>query len=357
MNHIKVAIIGAGPAGASCAIYVSRAMLEPVMFAGLKSGGQLMFTTDVENYAGFPDGVTGPDLMINSHLQAQKFGTKIEYKYISAVDFSQRPFKLWTGDAGLPYEEMVKLDDSGYADHLNKIKSQEADFTADVVVITTGSEAIRLGVPGEDKFFGRGVSVCAVCDAAFYREKDTFVIGGGDSAMEDSLALAKFARSVTVVHRRESFKASKVMQERVLNNPKIKVLWNSELKEVIGDDKVSAAKIFNSKTNQTTDIPTDGVFMAIGHRPITKIFKDQIQLDSHGYIVTRQSPTKLGVEMANKNLDKTGSVTYPTMTSVEGVFAAGDQVDTRYKQAIVAAGAGAMASIDAERWYESQQQK
>ena len=354
MNHIKVAIIGAGPAGASCAIYNSRAMLEPTMFAGLKSGGQLMFTTDVENYAGFPDGVKGPDFMINTHKQAQKFGTKIEYKYITAVDFSQRPFKLWTGDAGLPYEEMMKLDDEGYKAHLNKIKANPAEYEADSVVITTGSEAIRLGVPGEDKFFGRGVSVCAVCDAAFFKEKDTIVVGGGDSAMEDSLALSKFAKSVTVIHRRDSFKASKVMQERVLNNEKIKVVWNSELKEVLGDDKVTAAKIFNSQTNETTDLPTDGVFMAIGHKPVTRIFKDQIQLDQRGYIVTRQSPTKLGAEMANNNLDEQDNVTYRTMTSVEGIFSAGDQVDTRYKQAIVAAGAGAAAAIDAERWYESQ---
>jgi thioredoxin reductase (NADPH) len=357
MNHTKVAIIGAGPAGASCAIYNSRAMLEPIMFAGLKSGGQLMFTSDVENYAGFPDGVKGPDLMINSHTQAQKFGTKIEYKYVTAVDFSQKPFKLWTNDAGLPYEEMAKLDDQGYTDHLNKIKATEPEFTADTVVITTGSEAIRLGVPGEDKFFGRGVSVCAVCDAAFYKDKDTVVIGGGDSAMEDSMALAKFAKSVTIIHRRDSFKASKVMQERVLNHEKIKVLWNSELKEVIGENKVSAAKIFNSQTNETTDVPTDGVFMAIGHKPVTKMFKDQIQLDKRGYIVTRQSPTKAGVEMANTNLDEQGSVIYPTMTNIEGVFAAGDQVDTRYKQAIVAAGAGSMAAIDAERWYESNHQE
>lgn len=357
MNHTKVAIIGAGPAGASCAIYNSRAKLEPVMFAGLKSGGQLMYTSDVENYAGFPDGVKGPDLMINSHTQAQKFGTKIEYKYVTAVDFSQRPFKLWTSDAGLPYEEMVKLSDEKYKSHLDKIRAEEPAYTADTVVITTGSEAIRLGVPGEDKFFGRGVSVCAVCDAAFYKDKDAIVVGGGDSAMEDSMALSKFAKSVTVVHRRDSFKASKVMQDRVLNNPKIKVLWNSELKEVIGEDKVTAAKIFNSQTNETTDVPTDGVFMAIGHRPVTKMFKDQILLSSHGYIITRQSPTQQGVEMAGNNLDEAGLVTYPTMTSVEGVFAAGDQVDTRYKQAIVAAGAGAMASIDAERWYESNHQE
>jgi len=356
MNHTKVAIIGAGPAGASCAIYNSRAMLEPIMFAGLKSGGQLMFTSDVENYAGFPDGIKGPDLMINSHKQAERFGTKIEYKYVTAVDFSHRPFKLWTSDAGLPYEEMAKLDEEEYQANQEKIKAQKPEYTADTVVITTGSEAIRLGVPGEDKFFGRGVSVCAVCDAAFFKDKNTVVVGGGDSAMEDSMALAKFAKSVTIVHRRDSFKASKVMQERVLNHAKIKVLWNSELKEVIGDKIVSGAKIFNSQTNKTTDLPADGIFMAIGHRPVTKMFKDQIQLDAHGYIVTKQSPTKDGVEMASNNLDENGLVIYPTMTSVEGVFAGGDQVDPRYKQAIVAAGAGAMVSIDAERWYESNHQ-
>lgn len=354
MQKIKVAIIGAGPAGASAAIYLSRAQLTPVMFAGHKAGGQLMYTTEVENYAGFPDGIKGPDLMIGAHNQAQKFGTKIEYNYISAVDFSQKPFKLWTNDSGLNFEEQMKLDDASYQAHLDKIKSSEPDFLAESVVITTGSEAIRLGVPGEDQFFGRGVSVCAVCDAAFYKDLDTIVIGGGDSAMEDATALSKFAKSVTIVHRRDSFKASKVMQQRVLNNPKIKVVWNNQLKEIVGQEKVVAVKVIDVNTNQESEIKTDGVFMAIGHKPVTRLFVNQIQLDSHGYIVTRQSPTKLGVELAQKNLTDENLVTFPTMTSVEGVFAAGDQVDLRYKQAIVAAGAGAMAALDAERWLESQ---
>jgi len=370
MQQLKVAIIGAGPAGTSAAIYLSRAQLAPTLYTGLKSGGQLMFTADVENYAGFPNGIKGPDLMIAAQQQAGKFGTKIEYLYITAVDFSARPFKLWTADAGLAYEEIAKLDDARFESHLAKIKALPHDVEAEAVVITTGSEAIRLGVPGEDKFFGRGVSVCAVCDAAFFKDKKTTVVGGGDSAMEDALALTKFATSVTVVHRRDSFKASKIMTERVLNNPKIKVLWNSELKEVVGNeagDKVHSIKILNNKDkvngearegalgqNKESIVETDGVFFAIGHKPVTRIFGGQIALDTRGYIVTKQSPTKEGVEMASKNLDENGVVTYPTMTSVEGVFAAGDQVDIRYKQAIAAAGAGAMAAIDTERWIESQ---
>lgn len=353
MKNIKVAVIGAGPAGASASIYLSRAQLAPVMFAGFKAGGQLMYTTEVENYAGFPDGIKGPDLMIGSHTQAQKFGTIIEYSYVTAVDFSARPFKIWTNDGGMSFDEQMKLDDESYAEHQAKIKASEPAFTADSVVITTGSEAIRLGAISEDKFFGRGVSVCAVCDAAFYKDQNAIVVGGGDSAMEDATALSKFAQSVTIIHRRDSFKASKVMQERVLNNPKIKVIWNSQLTEIVGTDKVVGAKILDLKTNTSSEIATNGVFMAIGHRPVTRLFKNQIELDDHGYIVTRQSPSAAGVKLANANLNKDNLVTFPTMTSVAGVFAAGDQVDLRYKQAIVAAGAGAMAALDAERWLES----
>lgn len=354
MKQIKVAVIGAGPAGASASIYLSRAQLAPVMFAGHKAGGQLMYTTDVENYAGFPEGIKGPDLMIGSHTQAQKFGTVIEYSYVSAVDFTARPFKIWTNDAGLAFDEQMKLDDSAYAAHQAKIKSEEPAFIAESVVITTGSEAIRLGAIGEDRFFGHGVSVCAVCDAAFYKDLNTIVVGGGDSAMEDATALSKFAKSVTIIHRRDSFKASKVMQNRVLSNPKIKVIWNSQLKEIVGEKKVVAAKVTDLKTNTESEISTDGIFMAIGHRPVTRLFKDQIELDGHGYIVNRQSPSSAGVKLAGANLNQDNLVTFPTMTSVAGVFAAGDQVDLRYKQAIVAAGAGAMAALDAERWLETQ---
>ncbi len=354
MKQIKVAVIGAGPAGASASIYLSRAQLAPVMFAGHKAGGQLMYTTEVENYAGFPEGIQGPDLMIGSHTQAQKFGTIIEYSYVSAVDFTARPFKIWTNDSGLAFDEQMKLDDAAYAEHQAKIKSEEPAFEAESVVITTGSEAIRLGAIGEDHFFGRGVSVCAVCDAAFYKDMNAIVVGGGDSAMEDATALSKFAKSVTIIHRRDSFKASKVMQNRVLNNPKIKVIWNSQLKEIVGENKVVAVKVTDLKTNAESEISTDGVFMAIGHKPVTRLFQNQIELDGHGYIVTRQSPSKAGVDLASANLNQDNLVTFPTMTSVAGVFAAGDQVDLRYKQAIVAAGAGAMAALDAERWLETQ---
>lgn len=354
MEKIKVAIIGAGPAGASCAIYMSRAMLSPVMFAGTQAGGQLMFTTSVENYAGFPDGVQGPDLMIATHKQAEKFGTRIEYKFVTAVDFSSRPFKLWTKEGGLSHEEMAKLNDEDFKAHLDKIRQEEHDFEADSVVITTGSEALRLGIPGEDKFFGRGVSVCAVCDAAFFKDKKTVVVGGGDSAMEDALALAKFSSEVTVIHRRGEFKASKIMQERVLNNTKIKVMWNSEPKEVLGENQVTGVKVANTETGEESQLEIDGFFIAIGHRPMTRIFKDQVALDDHGYLVTAQSATKPGVEMASSRLGENGLVAYPTMTNVEGIFGAGDQVDVRFKQAIFAAGLGAGAAIDAERWLESQ---
>lgn len=354
MKKIKVAVIGAGPAGASASIYLSRAQLAPVMFAGFKAGGQLMFTTEVENYAGFPEGITGPDLMIGSHAQAQKFGTVIEYSYVTAVDLTSRPFKIWTSDAGLGFDEQMKLDDQAYAAHQAEIKNEAPAYEAESVVITTGSEAIRLGIPGEDQFFGHGVSVCAVCDAAFYKDRDTIVVGGGDSAMEDATALSKFARSVTIIHRRDSFKASKVMQHRVLNNPKIKVIWNAQVKAVKGDDKVTGVEIAHVDSGAVSEIKADGAFVAIGHKPITKLFKNQIELDEHGYIITRQSPSAGGVKLAQANISPAGLVTFPTMTSVEGVFAAGDQVDLRYKQAIVAAGAGAMAALDAERWLESQ---
>lgn len=354
MKHAKVMVIGAGPAGASASIYLSRAQLAPLLLAGHKAGGQLMYTTEVENYAGFPDGIKGPDLMIGTHKQAQKFGTVIEYAYVNAVDFSVRPFKIWTNDAGLSFDDQLKLDETSYTAHQAKIKAEEPAYEAESVVITTGAEAIRLGVPGEDQFFGHGVSVCAVCDAAFFKDLDTIVIGGGDSAMEDATALTRFAKSVTIVHRRDAFKASKVMQERVLNNPKIKVVWNSQLQAVIGTDKVTAVKIKEVNTGVESEIPTNGVFMAIGHTPVTQLFRNQIELDAHGYIVTRQSPTAAGVKLAQANLSPEGLVTFPTMTSVAGVFAAGDQVDLRYKQAIVAAGAGAMAALDAERWLETQ---
>jgi thioredoxin reductase (NADPH) len=350
---VSVAIIGSGPAGYAAGIYTARALLEPVLFAGYEQGGQLMLTTDVENYPGFADGVAGPTLMTQMAEQTKKFGTKIIGEYVTAVDFSSRPFKLWTNfpDGVLP-DDYKNADDATLQQYLEQIKTSQPNLTANSVIIATGATAVMLGVPGEKALIGRGVSTCAVCDAAFYRDKTVFVVGGGDSAMEDTLALTKFASSVTIIHRRDSFKASKIMQERVLNNPKVTVLWNSSLQEIHGDKQVS--KITVSQDGQTNEHAADGVFMAIGHKPVTRQFAGQIELDSHGFIVTGQSPSRQGLEIANKALSNDGLVEYPTMTSVPGVFAAGDGVDLRYKQAITAAGQGSAAAIDCERWLDGQ---
>lgn len=353
MERVKVAIIGSGPAGYTAAIYTSRAQLQPVMFAGPKAGGQLMLTTDIENFPGFKKGVDGPTLMIEMMEQAQRFGTKINYDYVTAVDFSQKPFKLWTTvPQGLvPEEIFTTYTPEQYAEVRQQIMKMEPAVEADSVIITTGAGSIMLDIPGEQQFIGKGVSTCAVCDAAFYRDKTTFVVGGGDSAMEDSLALTKFAKSVTLVHRKDSFRASKIMQERVLNNPKVKVLWNSTVEEVTGDQTVKKIKVKGPEGSQELD--ADGLFVAIGHKPVTQLFQNQITLDNHGYIVTRQSLSKLGAEAAQAALSDDGIVTFPSMTSVEGVFAAGDNVDLRYRQAITAAGQGCSAALDAERWLET----
>ncbi len=331
MNQTKLAIIGSGPAGLTAAIYASRAMLEPVLFAGSQAGGQLMYTSQLENFPGFPQGVNGPEFMIGMRQQAERFGTKIVDDNVTKVDLSSAPFKLWVGG---------QQDD----DHL---------WQAEAVITTTGASAIRLGVPGEDKFFGRGVSSCAVCDAAFYKNKAAVVIGGGDSAMEDSLALTKFAASVKLIHRRDKLRASKIMQDRILNNPKIEVIWNTEVKEVTGDQQVTGVKVFNIKTQQISQLQADGVFLAIGHRPETELFAGQLQLDSKGYLVTRQSATEPGLKLAEAALTPDKLVNFPTMTSVTGVFAGGDAVDVCYKQAITAAGQGCAAALDAEKWLES----
>ena len=352
METVKVAIIGSGPAGYSAAIYNARADLAPVVFAGLSSGGQLMNTTEVENFAGFPEGIMGPDLMIGMRTQAQKFGTVIKDVYATAVDFSERPFKIWTNfPEGFDPQEFSKLKPDQIADFTQKVKeSGEPALVAESVIIATGAAPITLGVPGEKEFWARGVSACAVCDAAFFRDKKVFVVGGGDSAMEDSTALTKFATEVHILHRRDSFRASKIMQERVLNNPKITVHWNTTLDEIMGSQMVEKVRV--KENGESKEYETNGVFMAIGHRPMNLIFTDQVELDKHGYVVTRQSATEAGVKHANQALNE-GIVEYPSMTSVPGVFAAGDGVDVRYKQAITAAGQGCSAALDAERWLEA----
>ncbi|HYD35139.1 MAG TPA: FAD-dependent oxidoreductase [Vitreimonas sp.] len=350
-KSIPVAIIGSGPAGYTAAVYAARAKLNPVLFAGYQSGGQLMWTTDVENFPGFPAGVAGPQLMVQMREQAQKFGADIQDVHVTAVDFTQRPFRIWTA---LPEGVAPEIYDKGTAEEVKaviaKIKKLPATYEAESVILSTGASSIMLNVPGEMKLLGRGVSTCAVCDAAFYRERDTFVVGGGDSAMEDTLALTKFAKTVTVIHRRDSFRASKIMQERVLNHPKVKVLWNSQILEVIGEQKVDKLKIQTGPEIQ--EVPADGVFIAIGHRPITRIFDQQVMLDEHGYIVTRHSLSAKGLELARLAVNEKELIDFPSMTSAEGVFAAGDVVDVRYKQAITAAGQGCQAAIDAERWLE-----
>jgi len=352
MTHTKLAIIGSGPSGYTAAIYAARAMLQPVLFAGIQSGGQLMNTTDIENYPGFKDGVDGPQLMLTMREQAQRFGSDIQDKYVVAVDFSQRPFKLWTTlPSSIPFDVYEKAKPAERVELMKTIRTQEPEWTADSAIISTGATSIMLGVPGEDLFWGRGVSTCAVCDAAFYKEKNTYVIGGGDSAMEDTLALIKFAKSVTILHRRDAFRASKIMQDRVLKHPKVKVRWNTVVEEVLGSQQVEKIRI--KENGVVSEVPADGVFIAIGHTPQTSIFQDQIQLDEHGYLVTRQSASKVGLELAEKAINDNGLLDFPSMTSVEGVFGAGDVVDVRYKQAVTAAGQGCAAALDAERWLEA----
>ncbi len=301
----KMVIIGSGPAGLTAAIYAARAGLEPLMVEGLERGGQLMITTDVENFPGFPDGIMGPELMEQIRKQAERFGTRIITSNVTKVDFSERPFKIWVG--------------------------QEL-FEAESVIISTGASARWLGIEGEQRLTGFGVSACATCDGFFFRDKELVVVGGGDSAMEEALFLTKFATKVTVIHRRDEFRASTIMANRVLDHPKIEVIWNTVLEEVVGDTTVSGVKLHNVETGERSDFATDGVFVAIGHTPNTKVFEGQLDLDEAGYILTDPGKTE---------------------TSVEGVYAAGDVADKVYRQAITAAGLGCQAALDAERWLES----
>jgi thioredoxin reductase (NADPH) len=302
----KVIIIGSGPAGLTAAIYAARAGLEPLMIEGLAAGGQLMLTTDVENYPGFPDGVMGPEMMELFRKQAERFGTRIVRSDVSRVDFSERPFKMWIGD-----------------------ELQEAE----AVIVSTGASAQWLDVPGEEKLRGHGVSACATCDGFFFRDREIVVVGGGDSAMEEALFLTKFASKVTIVHRRDEFRASKIMSDRVLAHDKIDVRWNSVVEEILGDDSVTGVTLRNVESDETEEFSTEGVFVAIGHTPNTAIFEGQLSLNEKGYLETFEN----------------------TMTSIPGVFGAGDVVDFTYRQAITAAGMGSAAAIDAERWLESQE--
>ena len=312
-NHHKVVIIGSGPAGLTAAIYAARANLNPVIFEGMQPGGQLTITTEVENYPGFVEGIQGPELMNIMRDQAVRFGTTALFNAISEVDFSQRPFVL-------------KSDD-------NKT------YTADSVIISTGASARLLGIESESKYMGFGVSACATCDGFFYKEKKVLVVGGGDTAMEEANYLTKFASEVIVIHRREGFRSSKIMQERAEKNPKIKFMLNQVIKEVVGTENlgiksVTGAILENTQDGTTTEIDADGIFMAIGHQPNTKIFTEQLDMDETGYLDV-----------------KPGS----TYTNIEGVFAAGDVADKTYRQAITAAGSGCMAALDSQRWLEEKE--
>jgi thioredoxin reductase (NADPH) len=309
----KVIIIGSGPAGHTAAIYAARANLKPLMFEGLARGGipggQLMITNDVENYPGFPEKVTGPDLMARFRAQSLHQGTEIRSEDVNKVDFSQRPFTVWAGDEG----------------------EFGTEYKADTIIIATGATAKWLDIPSEQSLKGRGVSACAVCDGAFFRKQDVIVVGGGDTAMEEAMYLSGICNKVTLVHRRASFRASKAMQDRVLANPKITVVYDSAVDEVLGveDGEVKGARLKNLVTGATQDVAVTGIFVAIGHTPNSELFKDFIDLHDNGYIKTTPGTTQ---------------------TSVPGVFASGDVQDFIYRQAVTAAGSGCMAALEAERW-------
>jgi thioredoxin reductase (NADPH) len=309
-----VIIIGSGPAGLTAAIYTARASLSPLVIEGEPSstsdqpGGQLMLTTEVENFPGFPDGVMGPELMVRFREQAARFGADIVTEKVSRVDLSARPFGVWVGDPD----------------------AAEPTYRGKAVIVSTGARSLMLGLPEEERLIGHGLSTCATCDGFFFREHHIAVVGGGDSAIEEALFLTKFATKVTVIHRRDELRASKIMQERAFRNDKIEFLWDSVVTAVQGDTKVDGVEVENVKTGARTLLDVTGVFVAIGHRPNTDLFKGQLEMEDSGYLVTHDG----------------------TRTNVEGVFACGDVQDHVYRQAITAAGSGCMAAIDAERWLE-----
>jgi thioredoxin reductase (NADPH) len=304
-GHSKMLIVGSGPAGLTAAIYAARANLEPIVISGYVPGGQLMITSDVENYPGFPEGIQGPELMQKFREQAERFGTRFVDVDVDRVDFSEGPFKLW-------------------ADNI--------EYTADSVVVATGASALWLGLDNETRLRGRGVSACATCDGFFFRGKKVAVVGGGDTALEEATFLTRFATDVTLLHRRDQFRGSKIMQQRALDNPKINVRWNTEVADVLGADRVEALRLRDTVTGAEADEPMEGLFVAIGYKPNTDVFRDWLDVDDKGYL----------------------TVTDETHTKIDGVFVAGDVHDHRYRQAVTAAADGCKAAIDAERWLESQ---
>lgn len=325
----NVIIIGSGPAGLTAALYCARADLKPLVLAGVKWGGQLMLTTEVENYPGFVQGILGPDLMKKFRDQAERFGAEIKNIDVTAVDFKTKPFKVIAGSD---------------------------EYTSKSVIIATGAETNWLGMPNEQKLIGRGISSCAPCDAFFFRGKKVIVVGGGDSAMEEALFLTKFASEVTIVHRRNEFRASKIMADRAKENPKISFLLNSVVVDVLGEEKVTGVKIKNLKDNKESELAIDGIFVAIGHSPMTAIFKGQVDLDERGYVVRKLGSHPRGVSGSDQahpgGEQKPGS--FQMMTSVDGVFVAGDVHDYHFKQAVTAAGYGCMAALEVEKWLEAQ---
>ncbi len=302
----ELIIVGSGPAGLTAALYAARADLRPIVIEGAEAGGQLMLTTDVENYPGFPDGILGPELMMKFREQAERFGAEFVTADVDRVDLSASPFGAWIGNT---------------------------EYRSEAPIISTGASARMLGLPSEARLLGHGVSTCATCDGFFFREKDIAVVGGGDSAIEEALFLTKFANQVTVIHRRDELRASKIMQDRAFANPKIAFKWNSVVTDVGGDGTVDVVRLRDTRTDDASDLDVGGLFVAIGHDPNTKLFEGQVDLDENGYVVLPQA----------------GS----TRTSVEGVFAAGDVADHVFRQAVTAAGTGCMAAIEAERWIEA----